>query len=65
MSNDTDRKCRKAAVLKYYEDGVPIKNIAEEFNIEMTPSGRTSGRTSRTRDSSAQPDTPQGNRSGV
>ena len=35
MSNDTDRKCRKAAVLKYYEDGVPIKNIAEEFNIEI------------------------------
>lgn len=35
MSNDTDRKCRKAAVLKYYEEGVPIKNIAEEFNIEI------------------------------
>lgn len=35
MSNDTDRKCRKAAVLKYYEDGVPIKNIAEEFNIDI------------------------------
>lgn len=35
MSNETDRRCRKAAVLKYYEDGVPIKNIAEEFNIEI------------------------------
>ena len=35
MSNETDRKCRKAAVLKYYEDGVPIKNIAEEFNIDI------------------------------
>lgn len=35
MSNETDRKCRKAAVLKYYKDGVPIKNIAEEFNIEI------------------------------
>ena len=35
MSNETDRKCRKAAVLKYYEDGVPIKNIAEEFGIEI------------------------------
>lgn len=35
MSNVIERKCRKAAVLKYYEDGVPIKNIAEEFNIEI------------------------------
>lgn len=35
MSNVIERRCRKAAVLKYYEDGVPIKNIAEEFNIEI------------------------------
>lgn len=30
-----DREIRKAAVLKEYQAGVPLENIAEEFSIEI------------------------------